>query len=74
MTTEALDPIPLSALQHRAYCPRRRALIHVEPVFEDNLLPGASCLMKVVTSASACAPNVGQLKITKFLAVLRWSS
>jgi hypothetical protein len=30
--------------------------------------------MKVVTSASACAPNVGQLKITKFLAVLRWSS
>ena len=32
-----LDPIPLSALQHWAYCPRQCALIHVEQVFEDNL-------------------------------------
>ena len=37
MATEALDPIPLSALQHWAYCPRQCALIHVEQVFEDNL-------------------------------------
>ena len=37
MTTEALDPIPLSALQHWAYCPRQCALIHVEQVFEENL-------------------------------------
>jgi len=37
MTGEPLDPIPLSALQHWAYCPRQCALIHVEQVFEDNL-------------------------------------
>lgn len=37
MPSEPLDPIPLSALQHWAYCPRQCALIHVEQVFEDNL-------------------------------------
>jgi CRISPR-associated exonuclease Cas4 len=37
MTTELLDPIPLSALQHWAYCPRQCALIHVEQVFEENI-------------------------------------
>lgn len=37
MTTEPLDPIPLSALQHWAYCPRQCALIHIEQVFEENL-------------------------------------
>ena len=37
MVTEALDPIPLSALQHWAYCPRQCALIHVEQVFEENI-------------------------------------
>lgn len=37
MPTEPLDPIPLSALQHWAYCSRQCALIHVEQVFEDNL-------------------------------------
>jgi len=31
------DAIPLSALQHWAYCPRQCALIHIEQVFDDNL-------------------------------------
>jgi CRISPR-associated exonuclease Cas4 len=31
------DPIPLSALQHWAYCPRQCALIHIEQAFDDNL-------------------------------------
>lgn len=31
------DPIPLSALQHWAYCPRQCALIHLEQAFEDNV-------------------------------------
>ncbi|MBT0963911.1 CRISPR-associated protein Cas4 [Denitromonas iodatirespirans] len=35
--TDGDDPIPLSALQHWAYCPRQWALIHLEQVFEDNL-------------------------------------
>lgn len=31
------DPIPISALQHWAYCPRQCGLIHLEQVFEDNI-------------------------------------
>ena len=31
------DPIPLSALQHWAYCPRQCGLIHLEQTFDDNL-------------------------------------
>ena len=34
---EPLDPIPLSALQHWAYCPRQCALIHLEQAFEENV-------------------------------------
>lgn len=31
------DPIPLSALNHYAYCPRRCGLIHMEGEFADNI-------------------------------------
>ncbi len=31
------DPIPVSAIQHYAFCPRQYALIHIEQVWEDNL-------------------------------------
>lgn len=31
------DPVPLSALQHWAYCPRQCGLIHLEQQFEDNV-------------------------------------
>ena len=31
------DPLPLSALQHWAYCPRQCGLIHLEQAFDDNL-------------------------------------
>jgi len=31
------DPIPLSALQHWAYCPRQSGLIHLEQAFADNI-------------------------------------
>lgn len=34
---EDLDPLPLSALQHWAYCPRQCGLIHLEQAFDDNL-------------------------------------
>ncbi len=33
----AVDPIPLSALQHWHYCPRQCGLIHLEQVFDDNV-------------------------------------
>ncbi len=29
--------LPLSALQHYAYCPRQFALIHIEEIFEENV-------------------------------------
>lgn len=32
-----LDPIPLSALNHWAYCPRRCGLIHMEDEFTNNI-------------------------------------
>lgn len=32
-----IDPLPLSALQHWAYCPRQCGLIHLEQAFDDNL-------------------------------------
>jgi len=31
------DTIPLSALQHWAYCPRQCGLIHLDQVFDDNV-------------------------------------
>ena len=31
------EQVPLSALQHWAYCPRQCALIHLEQAFDDNL-------------------------------------
>jgi CRISPR-associated exonuclease Cas4 len=34
---DATDPIPISALQHFAYCPRQCALIHVDREWADNL-------------------------------------
>jgi CRISPR-associated exonuclease Cas4 len=37
MTETAPNPIPLSALNHWAYCPRRCGLIHMECEFVDNI-------------------------------------
>jgi CRISPR-associated exonuclease Cas4 len=34
---DAPDLIPLSALQHWAYCPRQCALIHLDQVFDENV-------------------------------------
>lgn len=31
------EPVPLSALQHWAYCPRQCGLIHLESAFDDNV-------------------------------------
>ena len=33
----ASNPIPISALEHYAYCPRQCALIHLEQVWDENL-------------------------------------
>lgn len=31
-----MEPIPISALEHHAYCPRQCALIHVDGMWSDN--------------------------------------
>ena len=36
-TEQSSDPVPISALEHYAYCPRQCALIHVEQVWDENL-------------------------------------
>ena len=36
MTFSEDDLLPLSALQHMAFCPRQCALIHIEQVWEEN--------------------------------------
>ncbi len=35
--TVGVDPVPISALEHWAYCPRQCGLIHLEQEFEDNV-------------------------------------
>ncbi|WP_053723316.1 CRISPR-associated protein Cas4 [Saccharothrix sp. NRRL B-16348] len=35
--TDTLRSIPISALEHHAYCPRQAALIHVDGYFESNV-------------------------------------
>lgn len=37
MKNDISGPIPISALEHYAYCPRQCALIHVEQVWSENL-------------------------------------
>lgn len=34
---EETDSLPISALQHWAYCPRQCGLIHLEQAFDDNI-------------------------------------
>lgn len=34
---DEVDLVPISALQHYAYCPRQCALIHVEQVWDENI-------------------------------------
>ena len=36
--SETLDPVPISALQHWCYCQRQCGLIHLEQVFQENIL------------------------------------
>ena len=38
MITIMDDPIPISALQHYAFCPRQCAYIHIERLWQDNFL------------------------------------
>ena len=58
MAATDLDQIPLSALQHWAYCPRQCGLIHLEQVFDDNV----HTLRGQAVHAKADLPGAGSAK------------
>lgn len=51
------EALPISALQHWAYCPRQCGLIHLEQAFDDNLhtLRGDAVHALVDRPGSSCA-------------------
>lgn len=45
MLSEITDPLPISGLQHLAFCPRQWALIHLEQVWAENRLTAEGRLL-----------------------------
>ena len=45
MLHETTEPLPLSGLQHLAFCPRQWALIHLEQVWVENQLTAEGLLL-----------------------------
>ena len=58
------DPIPLSALQHYAFCPRQCALIHVAQVWAENIqtLQGSQQHERVHSGGSEAQGGVTTLR------------
>lgn len=53
------DPIPLSALQHWAYCPRQCGLIHLEQSFEDNIHTARGQAVHQLVDEPGCEVRAG---------------
>jgi len=64
------DPIPLSALQHWAYCPRQCGLINLEQEFEDNLHTARGQAVHHLVDESGYEMNAG-VKVERALPL--WS-
>jgi CRISPR-associated exonuclease Cas4 len=60
------DLIPISALQHWAFCPRQCGLIHLERVWEENLLTAQGRLLHEKTHSGG-RENRGGLRIERGL-------
>jgi len=58
------DLMPLSALQHIAFCERQCALIYTEQVWAENRLTveGRSCMNACMTRAGSPGATSGGLK------------
>lgn len=58
--TEAVEPLPISALQHFAYCPRQALLIHLDGLWEENLATQRGRLVhaRVAEPGAVTAPGV----------------
>lgn len=60
------ESIPLSALQHFAFCPRQCALIHIERVWEENSLTAQGRVLHDRTH-EAGAESRGDLRLARAL-------
>ena len=49
------EPVPISALAHFSYCPRRCALIHVEQTFDENIYTLKGDLLHVMGESGSRA-------------------
>ena len=54
-----MTPIPLSALQHYAFCPRQCALIHNEQVWTENFLTAQGRALQERVDGGEPAPRKG---------------
>jgi len=63
---QEVDLLPISALQHFAYCPRQFALIHIEQTWEENRFTAEGRLLHERVDAGA-AETRGDLHIARSL-------
>lgn len=58
------EPIPLSALQHAAYCLRQAALIHLERMWEENRFTAEGHVLHVAVDQPGSRRVRGQRRVT----------
>ncbi len=58
------EPIPLSALQHAAYCLRQAALIHLERIWEENRFTAEGHVLHVAVDKPGSRRVRGQRRVT----------
>lgn len=70
---DAADYLPLSGIQHFAFCRRRWALIHVEQLWQENALTAEGRIQHEVAHDEGRAESRGNLVITRGMRVLSHS-
>lgn len=60
---EGDEPIPLSALQHAAYCLRQAALIHLERLWEENRFTAEGKVLHAVAEAPDARKSRGVRRV-----------
>ena len=60
------DLLPISALQHMAFCERQAALIHIENLWEENILTAEGRIMHEHTHSGETENRSG-VRVTRLL-------
>lgn len=69
-----VEPIPISALQHAAYCLRQAALIHLERLWAENRFTAEGGVLHAVADKGAKRSGRGARRVNALpLASLRLS-